>query len=138
MEEEDQQQLPAIGNLTYSRTTDRLYWLQGGSQLRYYDLKHFQVGELDGVKLENVTALTEHNGTLYLGQQAEPALWTVSALDLADAATGAAVRVIRNLTHPVLSLAVYDPDSQYERNKCSSNNGGCQHLCVPVKKGKIN
>ena len=138
LEEEDQQQLPAIGNLTYSRTTDRLYWLQGGSQLRYYDLKHFQVGELDGVKLENVTALTEHNGTLYLGQQAEPALWTVSALDLADAATGAAVRVIRNLTHPVLSLAVYDPDSQYERNKCSSNNGGCQHLCVPVKKGKIN
>jgi hypothetical protein len=136
-----------ISNLTYSQTARRLYWLQqkaAGQQqqqlllLHYYDLQLSQLGQGQLLQLSNATALTEHNGTLYVGQQTEAAGWTIAAYDVsssaaAEAGTG---RVIRNLTHPVLSLAVYDPDSQQERNKCSVNNGGCAHLCVPVKQGK--
>jgi hypothetical protein len=136
--EEDQQQQPAISNLTYSPRTDRLYWLQRGGRLRFYNLMTAHQGDQLELPLGNVTALAEHNGTLYLGQQAGPATWTLGAILLEGAAeSAAAVRIIRNITHPVLSLAVYDPESQLEKNKCSVNNGGCAHLCVPVREGRF-
>jgi hypothetical protein len=134
-EDEQQQQQPAISNLTYSHRTGRLYWLQGAGQLRYFDLASSRLGEMK-LELANVTAMTEHNGTLFfaqqLKQQQKQEAFVVSAVELQGEA---AATVIRNFSHAVLSLAVYDPESQQERSKCSVKNGGCAHLCVPVKEG---
>jgi integrin beta 2 len=133
-QQQQQQQQPAISNLTYSQRTGRLYWLQGAGQLRYFDLASSRLGEME-LELVNVTAMTEHNGTLFFAQQLQQQQQQVFVVSEVQLQGETAATVVRNFSHAVLSLAVYDPESQQERSKCNVKNGGCAHLCVPVKEG---
>ncbi len=133
-QQQQQQQQPAISNLTYSQRTGRLYWLQGAGQLRYFDLASSRLGDME-LELVNVTAMTEHNGTLFFAQQLQQQQQQVFVVSEVQLQGETAATVVRNFSHAVLSLAVYDPESQQERSKCNVKNGGCAHLCVPVKEG---
>lgn len=96
-------------------------------------INHFS-GLLDSssyLPFPGITALTIYNQTFFYGKN-HGGNSSIMSRDLRNVD-----QVLKNLTNVVLSLQVYDRKMQIGVNKCGTNNGGCQHLCVPVKQGKI-
>ena len=76
-----------------------------------------------------MTALTVYNQTFYYVVQNEQA-WNIFSVD-----ESMHERLIKTVSKKIISLAVYDKKVQVGKNACSVDNGGCQHLCVPVQGG---
>ncbi|RWS26912.1 prolow-density lipoprotein receptor-related protein 1-like protein, partial [Leptotrombidium deliense] len=55
-----------------------------------------------------------------------------NSIEVINKTNGEHNETFRNQTEGVLSLKVYDKQSQNGSNPCSQNNGNCSHLCLPT------
>ncbi|XP_017769836.1 PREDICTED: low-density lipoprotein receptor-related protein 4 [Nicrophorus vespilloides] len=113
--------------LTIDYTTDRIYWA---------DAKHnvIETALFDGGDRKKVIskglphpfALTIFEDAIYWTD------WHTKAISTANKATGAGFRTIHSNLHFPMDIHSYHPQRQPDyRNHCGSNNGGCEHLCLP-------
>ena len=82
-------------------------------------------------RLAKVSVLAVYRNTFYYDATLEHGVAVMSW-----SPTLQAEQVVRNVTKKLLSIRVYDQELQLGTNKCGERNGGCQHICVPVKQGK--
>jgi len=55
-----------------------------------------------------------------------------SSINIISKENGSGFKVLRNQTSKLLSLRVFDQESQGGENSCSYQNGNCSHLCIPI------
>uniref|UniRef100_A0AAQ5Z5D7 Low-density lipoprotein receptor-related protein 2 n=1 Tax=Amphiprion ocellaris TaxID=80972 RepID=A0AAQ5Z5D7_AMPOC len=118
--------LANIGFIAADISTRKLYWGVSGSGL-------IECGTMDGVTrvtvvsgLSNPWGLTIHQNHLYYTDL------DYEVIERVDKDTGANMVVMRSGMSGLRALKVHARDnSAGTTNACSSNNGGCPHLCLP-------
>ncbi|XP_013407657.1 low-density lipoprotein receptor-related protein 2-like [Lingula anatina] len=115
-----------FGYITLDAANQALYWSQGSHEtIEKYDLgTGTRSSFLSG--LSHPTGLAIRNDKIYYADQNYEAIYEVAM------AAGHAKTLLKNNLEKLKSLMVYkERHNQGQSNGCSSNNGGCQHLCLP-------
>lgn len=117
-------------SLSYDFDSDRLYWVNFNTErIQYYDFKQNSVHLISFGNLKPNVITVYHNWVYFASEKQD-------AILRGDKTLGGAYEYVRNNTENIFSVRVYDPDEQNGTNACSTNNGGCQHLCLPVSSSK--
>lgn len=109
--------------------SNRLYWISG-QEVMYSNLDGTNVVKLNLPSNLSVTAITVYKGKVYYADQTDQSIY-VADKTLGENST---ITSLRNGTSGVLALRIYDAKDQTGTHPCQSNNGGCQHLCLPRSK----
>uniref|UniRef100_A0A8U8BUY5 Low-density lipoprotein receptor-related protein 2 n=1 Tax=Geospiza parvula TaxID=87175 RepID=A0A8U8BUY5_GEOPR len=116
--------------LTIDYTNDKLYWTDAHlNYIEYSDLDgHHRHTVYDGT-LPHPFAITIFEDTIYWTD------WNTRTVEKGNKYDGSERTVLVNTTHRPFDIHVYHPYRQpFVNNPCSTNNGGCSHLCL-IKAG---
>ena len=85
---------------------------------------------IPALHLGDTIALAAYKSSLYFANFTLGA-GAIYRLEMEEELAGEAL-LVRKISQPVISLAIYDPGVQEGKNGCSDDNGGCEQLCMPV------
>ncbi|XP_054274081.1 low-density lipoprotein receptor-related protein 1-like [Macrosteles quadrilineatus] len=123
--------LAGVSSLVVDYKDNRLYWVNTETNtIQFYDFVLLIVKDIHLSEGVSPTAAVVYNDTLYYADHAEEAIHAVDKND------GSNHYVVRNNTGSILSIKIYDPQSQQGENACSINRGNCSHLCLPISANK--
>lgn len=109
----------------------RLYWLAGvatySCELPACGDRHEVVSAESGSAAWPL-ALAVHGGRLYWSDRGgRVLLWT----------SGNEPRIVRTNAKEIVTLAAVRAGRRQQRNRCSTSNGGCSHLCLALPRGRV-
>ena len=125
--QKDNEHLNEPKSLTYDASSQRLYWVNEGSDsIQYYDFtekKH--VNMLVGEGIAKPKALIVYMNYVYYANNTDASIYKM------DKTTGLDRQVVRRGLGNFLSLKIYDESVQDGSNACSQKLPPCHHLCLP-------
>ncbi len=125
-----------VVSLSYSSRLHRLYWINDNE-------KAIQSWDFMANRLTNIRQESKH-----ADRQLALLTTSIDSLYFATSTTGSStiyktsldsivlnrntLAEVANVTKNILSMRVYSSEDRQGGNSCSHNNGGCQHLCLPI------
>ncbi|KAL1502195.1 hypothetical protein ABEB36_007373 [Hypothenemus hampei] len=118
-------------NLVVDIDSYRLYWISR-FQVFYSNLNGSNVTKLNLPLNSTVTVIAIYKNKIYYSDDTHHIIYVADKTTIVNSSS---IEALRNGTHGVLALRIYDPKEQKGIHPCHLKNGGCQHLCIPS--GKI-
>lgn len=116
-------------SLTADRDSNRLYWLSD-FEIYFFDIDKKATTHLRISQNFIITAIAVYKGLIYYADDdGDQSIHSINKTNTFNNT------LLRNNTSGVLALRIYDPSEQKGNNPCGKNNGGCQHLCLPIYNG---
>ncbi|XP_050312267.1 prolow-density lipoprotein receptor-related protein 1 isoform X2 [Anthonomus grandis grandis] len=113
------------GSLLVDAPAQKLYWISK-SEIMHCNLNGTDVTKLRLRNKVSVTAFVIYKDRLFYADEEDESIYSVDKTEVAPEVT-----LLRNGTGGVLSLKIYDSSAQVGAHPCQTENGRCEHLCVP-------
>lgn len=116
--------------LAVDQKNSLLYFVDGGTKsLEYVNF------DGSGRKAVIQTGLAHPFGIDVFSNKVYWTDWDTQTIDVADKSTGKARRSLLNNTSDLMDVRVFHRERRTIPNPCSTNNGGCSHMCLLNPKG---
>ncbi|XP_078701573.1 prolow-density lipoprotein receptor-related protein 1-like isoform X3 [Branchiostoma floridae x Branchiostoma belcheri] len=121
-------------SLALDHVGKRLYWINSNKTVSSCNLDGSDMKTIAGAVQQNMSrphALAVGGSLMYWGDH------TSDQIMVASKADGSGLKVFRARTTKVMDIKIFDSEVQTRTgptgsNPCSTNNGGCQQLCLPA------